>query len=82
MPNIGEHFIFQIADGTVKVSGNAQVFRKSTSIRDRFARGEEHKDDLQGESDGSPPEDTTADDSGSPKRFLVDRRHLPLSSSR
>ena len=37
MPNIGEHFILQIADGTVKVSGNAQVFRKSTSIRDRFA---------------------------------------------
>ena len=35
-----------------------QVFRRSTSIRDHPARGEEYNDVLQGESDGSQPLDT------------------------
>ena len=53
----GENFIFLVADGTVNLSGRDQVFRKPTSIRDYLARGEEHKDDLQGDSDGSQPLD-------------------------
>ena len=52
-----------VADGTVKLSGREQVFRRSKSIRDHPARGEEHKDVLQGESDGSQPLDTMTDDS-------------------
>ena len=48
----GEKFIFQIADGTVKLSGGDQVLRTSTLIRDRPDRGEE-LGNLQRESDGS-----------------------------
>ena len=44
------------------MAGRDQVFRKSTSIQDDLARGEEHNDDLQGESDGSQPSDQQADD--------------------
>ena len=80
VPRSGEFFIFSIADGTVTVSGRDQVFRQSTSIRDYLARGEEHEDDLQGESDGVSTIGKIADDKG-PQRFLVDRRELHLSSS-
>ena len=59
----GGNFIFPIADGTVKLSGGDQVFRKSTSIQVCPARGEEHNDGLQGESDGSQLLDTLTDDS-------------------
>ena len=48
----GERFIFPIADGTVKWSG------------------EEHKDDLQGDSDGSQPSDTMTDDSEARNDFF------------
>ena len=34
-------FIFPVADGTVKLSGRDQVFRRTASIQDRSARGEE-----------------------------------------
>ena len=44
-----------VADGAVQLSGGDQVFRKSTLIRDQPDRGEECRDDLQGESDGSQP---------------------------
>ena len=53
----GESFLFPIADGTVKLSGGDQVLRTSTLIRDSPERGEE-REDLQGESDGSPPQDS------------------------
>ena len=39
-----------------------QVFRKSTSIQEHPARGEEHQVVLQGESDGSQLSDRQADD--------------------
>ena len=38
MPKNGEHFIFPIACGTVKLSGRDQVFRRSISIQDHLAR--------------------------------------------
>ena len=55
MPKNGQHYIFPIEDGTVKLSGREQVFRRSTSILDYPARVEEHNDDLRGETDGSQP---------------------------
>ena len=48
----GDKFIFQLADGTVKLSGGDQIRRPSTLIQDRPDRGEE-QGNLQGESDGS-----------------------------
>ena len=77
-----EILIFPIADGTVKLCGGDQVIRKSTSMRDEPERGEELRDDLRGESDGSPPVDTTMDGREVRNVFLVDRRELHLSSSR
>ena len=62
MPKSGEHFTFPIADGPVKSSGREQVFRRSTSIQDHPARGEEHNGVPRGESDGSQPSDTLTDD--------------------
>ena len=49
-----EKFIFPVADGKVKISGGDQNLRTSTLIRDSPDRGEE-REDLRGESDGSPP---------------------------
>ena len=40
-PQSGEQFIFPVADDTVKLSGEDQVLRTSTLIRDRPDRGEE-----------------------------------------
>ena len=51
-PMSGEKSKFQIADGTVKLSGGDQVLRTSTLIRDRPDRGEE-QGNLEGESHGS-----------------------------
>ena len=62
MPKDGSNFFFPIADGTMKLSGRDQVFRKSNLIRDYPERGEEHKNDLQGESDGSRKLDKITDD--------------------
>ena len=72
---------FPTADGTVKLSGD-QGFRKSTLIRDQPERGAELRDDLRRESDGSQPIDTVMDRQCCPKRLLVDRWELHLSSSR
>ena len=56
------NFIFPIADGTVKLSGEDQAFRTSTNIRDQPQRSKERKDDLRGESDRSQPSDITTND--------------------
>ena len=61
-PKNDEFFIFPIADGTVKLSGGDEAFRKSTLKRDHSIRGEELRDDIRGESDGSQPTDTMMDD--------------------
>ena len=61
---------FPIADGTVKLSGRDQVFRKSTSMKDHLAQGEEHNDVPQGESDGSQSSDTLTDDSEARNDFF------------
>ena len=55
MTRNGEEFVFPFADGSVRLAGSDQVCRKSTSRQEHFARGEEHNDVLQGESDGSQP---------------------------
>ena len=62
MPKNGGHFIFLVADGTFKLSGRDQVFRRTTSVQDHPARGEEHSDGLQRDSYGSQPLDTLTDD--------------------
>ena len=67
-PKNSQQFTFPITDGTIKLTGGSLVFPKSTSIRDQTERGEEHKDDLRGESDGAQPLDTTAGDSEAPSR--------------
>ena len=82
MPKNGENFMFPVADGTVKLSGRDQVFRRSTWIQGHPARVEEHYEDLQGESDGSQPIRYADGWQWSSKRFLDDRRELHLSSSR
>ena len=48
----GKHFIFLVADGTVKISGEGQDLRTCTLIWDSPDRGEE-QDKLRGVSDGS-----------------------------
>ena len=50
-----------------------RVFRRTTSLQDHLARGEEHNDDLQRESEKCEPLDTPTDDGGVRKRFLDDR---------
>ena len=57
-PQSGEKFIFSIADGKVKLSEGDEDLRTSTFMRDYPGRGEDRKDDLRGESDGSPPQDS------------------------
>ena len=61
-PKDGEHFIFPIADGTVTLSGGDHGIRKSTSMRDQPARGEEPMVIFEEESDGSQPVDEMMDD--------------------
>ena len=50
-----------IADGKVKRSGGDQNLRTSILTRDSPERGEEWED-LRGESDGSPPQDSLSGD--------------------
>ena len=67
-----ENFIFPVADGTVKISGEDQDLRTSTLIRDSPDRGEE-QDNHPGESDGSSS--TPRQDSswyfGEPKHWFL-----------
>ena len=68
----GENFIFPIADGTVKISGEDTDLTTSTLIRDRPDRGEE-QDNLREESDGSsstPRQDSSWYDGEAKKCFL------------
>ena len=68
-PKNGEHFIFLNEDGTAKLSGRDQGIRKCTWKRDQPERGEELRDDLRGESDGSQPIDTMMDDTDARNDF-------------
>ena len=61
MPKNGVDFKFPVADGSHKLAGRDQVLRTPTLIQDDPARGEEHHDVLQGESDGFQPTDQQAD---------------------
>ena len=54
IPKNGVNFKFPFADGSHKLAGRDQVWRTPTLIQDDPARGEEHHDVLQGESDGFP----------------------------
>ena len=54
---IGEHFVFPIAQGAVKLSGRDQVFQKSTFKRDQPVRDEELSGNLRGGSSGSQSTD-------------------------
>ena len=54
LPEMGEEFIFSVADGTVKPFGGDQALNTSVLIRNQPTRGESHHDFL-GESEGSPP---------------------------
>ena len=45
-PRSGEHFIFPLADGTVKLSGREYGIRKSTFMRDQLARSEDLRGDF------------------------------------
>ena len=58
----GEMFIFQVADGTFKISGGDQRLRTSTFTRDRPDRGKEQKI-LQEESEELFSQTTHQDDS-------------------
>ena len=60
-PQNGEHFTLPIADGKVKLSGGDQVLRTSTWTWDSPERGET-QGNLQGESDGFPPQDSSPGD--------------------
>ena len=61
MPKNGEEFVFSVADGSFEVAGWDQEFRKSASRQEHPARGEEHNDVPQGESDGSQLSDHQTD---------------------
>ena len=72
-PMKGDHFIFPVADGTVKTSGGNRRLRPSAFIRDHPERGEE-QEVLRGESDGlsSPKplqDDSTLDDAEAKNDF-------------
>ena len=80
-----EHFVFPVADVTVKISGGDRRLRTSTLILDRPERGEE-REVFRGESDGlsSPTPlqgDSTLDDEEAKKWFLVYYRRFHLSPS-
>ena len=53
---------FPIADETVKLSGTYHGIRKATSLRDQPVRSEDHREDLQGSSEGSQLTGETKDD--------------------
>ena len=85
-PQRSGNFIFPVADGTVKKTGEDQDLRTSTFIRDHPERGEE-QEILQGKSDGlsSPSphqDDSTRDDAGATNDFgsisgdLICRHHV------
>ena len=83
-PMKGDSFMFSVADGTVKISGDDEDLRTSTLIRDRPDRGEE-QDNLRGESEGSSStsrQDSSWYDGEAKGEFLVYLRRFHLQSSR
>ena len=80
-PQNGEYFTFPIADGKVRLSGGDQVLRTSTLTRDSSERGEE-REDLRGESDGSPPQDSLPCDDEARNDFWSISGNYILPSSR
>ena len=72
-PMKGEHVLFPVTDGTIKISGGDRRLKTSTLMRDRPERGEE-QEILQAESGGlscpSPhQDDSTQDDAEAKKDF-------------
>ena len=80
-PKSGEYFTFPIADGQVKLFGGYQVLITSTLMQEQ-PEGDDVQGDLRGESDGSQPLDSFADDSEASNDFLVDLTEVHLPSSR
>ena len=79
-PQRSGHFIFPVADGTVKIFGEGQRLRTSTLTRDRRERGEEQAI-LQGNSDDwkTPShleEDSTRDEEDAKNDFWTIRGEL------
>ena len=68
-PKLVKSFIFPIADGTAKLFGRDHEFREPTPRRDQRARSEEHRGDLQENSEKSQPIDETKDDAGARNDF-------------
>ena len=63
MPKSGDTSFFPVADGSDKLAGRDQVFSKiQLNSGILLQNGEEHKDVLQGESDGSQPFDQSTGD--------------------
>ena len=54
-PKSEAEFVFTSADRSVTLAGRDQKFRTSTLIQDHPARGEEHDEVLQRETNGSQP---------------------------
>ena len=73
-PKSGEHFIFSIAYGTVKLSGRDHGIRKSTLTRDQPVRSEDLRGDLQGSS--TQPTDDMKDDREGRKDFWSIERNF------
>ena len=71
MPKNGENFKFPIADGTVKLFGGDPIIRKCNLILYQPEGDEEFRDDLPGESDGSPPLDALTDDREARNDFWI-----------
>ena len=74
MPEHGKEFVFFAADGVVKLVERDQVFRK----QEHPARGKEHNDDLQGESDGFQPSHQETDDGKARNGFWSFSNHIYL----
>ena len=81
-PKDCEHFIFQIADGTAKLSGRDHGIRKSNLMRDRHVRSEDPRGDLQKQFGEVSTNGRNSRWRWSPQRFLVNRGGFHLSSSR
>ena len=51
MPKGGDNFTFPFVNGAVKLAGKGSEVRHANRIRQDIERGEEHRSDLQGETD-------------------------------
>ena len=82
-PKENGKFIFQAADGRIKLPGGDEELRTPTLIREHPIRGESQMDFL-GESEGSlpPPQESYPDAGEAIKNFLVQVRKLHIPPSR